>query len=80
MMLMAHSSQTRNLGKVDGQFLHARWWLLSATLDAQILLHFGQTKVWAEDGRDAARCVFPLRLHTALSASNLRLAFLTDER
>ena len=25
--LMAHSSQTRIVGKVDDQFLHARWWL-----------------------------------------------------
>ena len=26
MMMMAHSSQTRIVGKVDGQFLCARWW------------------------------------------------------
>ena len=26
-VLMALSSQTRIVGKVDGQFLHARWWL-----------------------------------------------------
>ena len=27
MMMMAHSSQMRIVGKADGQFLHARWWL-----------------------------------------------------
>ena len=26
MVLMAHSSQTRSVGKVDCQFVHARWW------------------------------------------------------
>ena len=26
-MMMAHSAQTRLVGKVDGQFLHAHWWL-----------------------------------------------------
>ena len=27
MMMVAHSAQTRTVGKVDGQSLHARWWL-----------------------------------------------------
>ena len=27
MMMIDHYSQTRIVGKVDGQFLHARWWL-----------------------------------------------------
>ena len=27
LMMMAHSSQTRIVGKVDGQFVHARRWL-----------------------------------------------------
>ena len=26
-MVMAHFSQMRIVGKVDGQFLHAHWWL-----------------------------------------------------
>ena len=55
--MMADSSQTRILGKVDGQFLHT-------------LMHFGQTMVWDEDDRDAARffCLlrFSLRLHASL--------------
>ena len=69
-MMMAHSSQTRILGKVDGQFLHT-------------LMHFGQTMVWDEDDRDAARSFCLLCFSFAafcLSASNLQLAFLTDER
>ena len=36
MMVMADFSQTRIFGKVDGQFLHARWRLKSPILDAQI--------------------------------------------
>ena len=72
-MLMADSSQTRDLGKVDGQFLHARWWLLSATLDAQILLHFRQGKVWAEDDWEAARSVYLLRISLRLQASLPRI-------
>ena len=52
---MAPSSLTRIVGKVDGQFLHARWWLHGPILDAHSLPHFGQTKVWDEDDRDAAR-------------------------
>ena len=71
-------------GKVDGQCLHARWWLQSAILDAQTpALHFAQAKVWADDDLDAARSYCLLRLSFAascLSASSLRLAFLTDER
>ena len=51
--MIAHSSQTRTVGKTD-QFLHARWWLYKPILDAHPLTHFGQTKVWDEDGRDAA--------------------------
>ena len=56
--------------KVDGQFLHARWWLQSPMINAHTLLHFGQTKIWAEDDLDAAlsaSCVFYLRLHASLS-------------
>ena len=38
--------------------------------DVNTLLHFGQTKVWDEDDRDAARSFwllrFPLRLHASL--------------
>ena len=49
-------------------------------LDAHTLLHFGQTKIWVENDRDAAHfsasCILPLWLH----ASNLQLYFLTDER
>ena len=52
--MKAHSSQTRLVGKVDGQFLHARWWLGRPILDVHPLPHFGQMKVWDEDGRDAA--------------------------
>ena len=36
MMVVADFSQTRILGKVDGQFLHARWRLWGPILDAQI--------------------------------------------
>ena len=82
-MMMADASQTRIFGKVDGQFLHARWRLWTPILDAQTLLHFGQAKVWVENDWDAARSVCLFRLSFAascLSASNLRLAFLTDER
>ena len=82
-MMMAHCSQTKIFGKVDGQLLHAHWWLLRPILDAHTLLHFGQTKVWDEDDRDAARSFCLLRLSFAasyLSASNLQLVFLTDER
>ena len=71
-----------SFGKVDGQLLHARWWLLSAILGVHTLLHFGQTKIWAEDDRDAARSFCHLRFSFAascLSASNSQLAFLTDE-
>ena len=46
-VMMAYPSQTRIFGKVDGQFLHARWWLQSPILDVQTLLHFGQAKVWS---------------------------------
>ena len=52
-------------------------------LDAHPLLHFGQTRVWVEDDWDAARSFCLLRFFFAascLSASNLQLAFLTDER
>ena len=83
MMMMAHSSQTRIVGKVDSQFLHVRWWLWRPILDAHPEPHFGQTKVWDEDGRDAARSFYLLRFSFAalcLSASNSQLAFLTDER
>ena len=36
-------------------------------LDAQTLLHFGQTKVWVEDDRDAARYFCLLRFSFAAS-------------
>ena len=66
---MAVFSQTRIFGKADGQVLHARWWL-----DAQPLPHFGQTKVWDEDDKDAARSFcflrFPLRLSASLPRTN----------
>ena len=81
--MMAHSSQTRNVGKVDGQCFRARWWLWRPILDAYPLPHFEQSKVWNEDGRDASRSFCLLRFSFAalcLSASNVRLAFLTDER
>ena len=81
---MAYSSQTRILGKVDGRFLHARWWLKRPILDAHTLVLFGQAKVWVEDDRDDAAhslCVLQYLLAAScLSASNLQLAFLTDER
>ena len=80
---MAHSSQTRIVGKVDGQFLHARWWLYRSILNAHPLPHFGQTKVLGKDGRDAACSFCLLRFSFAalcLSASDSQLAFLTDER
>ena len=58
--MMADSSQTRIFKKVDGQFVHGRWWLQSLILDVHTLLHFGQAKVWAEDDWDAALSVLPL--------------------
>ena len=82
-MMMADSSQTRIVGKVDDQLLHARWWLQTRILDAHTLLHFGQAKVWVEDNWDAARSFCLLRLSFAascLSVSNLQLAFLTEGR
>ena len=82
-MMMAHSSQRRIVEKVDGPLLHARWWPWRPMLDAHPLPHFGQTKVWDEDGRDAARSFCLLRFSLAescLSASNSQLTFLTDER
>ena len=65
------------------KFLHARWWPQRPILDAHLLPHFGQAKVWDEDSRDAARSFCLLRFSfpaLCLSASNLQLAFLTDER
>ena len=44
-MVTDDASQTRIIRKVDGQFLHAHWWLKSPILIAHTLLHFGQTKV-----------------------------------
>ena len=49
------------------------------------LLHFGQTKVWADDDLDAARSFCLLQLSfvaSCRSALNLQLAFFffTDER
>ena len=69
-MVMAHSSQARIVWRGTGQFLHALWWLWSPILDAHPLPYFGQTKVWDEDGKDAARsfCLlrFPSRLYASL--------------
>ena len=82
-MIMALPSQTRIVGKVSGQFLHTPWRLQRLILDVHPLQHFGQMKIWDEDGRDAVRSFCLLRFSFAalcLSASNLRLAFLTDER
>ena len=70
--------------------MHACPCLWCPILDAHILLHFGQAKVWVEDDWDAASSFCFLRLcvcvcvcvcvcASCLSASNLRLAFLTDE-
>ena len=75
---MAHSSQTRIVGKVDGQYFRARWWLWRPILDAYPLPHFEQSKVWNEDGRDASRSFCLLRFSFAalcLSASNLDWLF-----
>ena len=47
--MLADSPRTRILGKVDGQLLHAHWWLQSLILDAHTLLRFEQRRVWAED-------------------------------
>ena len=77
--MMAHSSQTI-FGKVDGQFLHARWWLEIPILDVHPLMHFGQMEVWDEDDRGATRSLCFLRFSFAalcFSASNSQLAFLT---
>ena len=67
------------------------WWsvltrsLVAVETDSwcALLPHFGQAKVWDEDGRDAARSFCLLRFSfeaSCLSASNSQLAFLTDER
>ena len=71
----------------DGSFLADEdcwevWWsILACSLVAvHPLPHFGQTKVWDEDGRDAARSVCLLRFSCValyLSASNSQLAFFT---
>ena len=66
-VMMAHSSQTRIVWKVDGQFLHARWWLQRPILDAHTQQNIGQTKVWVEDDRDAARYFCLLRFSFAAS-------------
>ena len=63
-MMMAHSSRTRIFREGCGHFLHACWWLERLILDVHTLLLFGQTKVWDEDDRDAARS--PLWLHASL--------------
>ena len=57
-------------------FFHARWWLQRPILDARPLPHFGQTKVWDEDGRDAARSFCLLHFSfvaSCLSDSELEL-------
>ena len=76
---MTYSSQRRIVEKVDGPLLHARWWPWRPMLDAHPLPHFGQTKVWDEDGRNAASSVnllfsFPFAA-LCLSASNSQLVF-----
>ena len=43
-------ARRRGVGKAEGHLLYVRWWLQSPVLDAETLLHFGQTKAWAEDG------------------------------
>ena len=60
------------------------WIVPRVTLTTQLVkgLHFGQTMVWVEDDRDAAHSFCLLRSSFAASchaASNLQLAFLTDE-
>ena len=62
------------------------WWSIFACLLVAVetnscLPHFGQLKVWDEDGRDTARSFFLRSSFAALclSASNSHLAFLTDE-
>ena len=63
-----------DLRKADGQFWHARWWLWSPIPGVQILPHFGQARVRAEDDWEAAPSFCLLRLSFAalcVSASSL---------
>ena len=82
-VLVARSSQTRILGMlmVSSCVLVGGWRDRFSVCKSP--LHFGQAKVWAEDDWDAARSLCFKRLVFAasyLSVSNLRLAFLTEER
>ena len=79
---MAHSSQTRIVGKVDGQCLHALWWLERPFLHVhpyRILdrRRFRMRMVGMLLALSAA-CVFPLWLYASLPQT--QLAFLADER
>ena len=51
-------ARRRGVGQAEGHLLYVRWWLQSPVLDAQTLLHFGQTKAWAEDDWETARFQF----------------------
>ena len=52
MVLVAYSLQMRIFGKVNGQLLHALWWLYSLILYMHTPLHLGQAKVWTEGDLD----------------------------
>ena len=62
-----------DLGKVDGQFLYDRSWLLSAIFDAP---HFGHAKAWDENDWEAARSVCLLSL--SFAALCLSVSFSLD--
>ena len=83
--MMADFSQTRILGKVGGQFLHARWWLHSpirmrtpyCILDRR---RFGMRMIGMLLALSAS-CVLPLRLHASLPRTyDWVVFFFTDER
>ena len=72
----------RIAGQFDGQYLHADLWLWRLILYAHSVPHFGQSKVWDEDGWDIhSFCLlrFSLQLLASLPQSNSQLVFLTDE-
>lgn len=48
----------RGFRKVEGQFLHARWWLQSLILSAQTLLHFGWAKAMYHQVHTSIQAVF----------------------
>ena len=83
MMMMADSSQTRIWGR-----LMVSSCMLAGGYRGRFSMRttyrtLGKTKVWAEDDWDAARSFSLLRFPftpSRLSASNLQMAFLTDER